>query len=138
MNRKELTTAVAAKLEKIRRSLHYSTPVMADKLGLSRGSYKRNEKGETIPDTFSLYLFGCNLNISLDWLLRDRGPMYCPGTVPDRETGEKSPASHPVGSDVNELLTHMERIPLLHHEVMTVFHKFKTEHKDIVEEAMKS
>jgi hypothetical protein len=30
-----------------------------------------------------------------------------------------------------------KRIPLLHHEVMTLFHKFKAEHKDMVAEAMR-
>lgn len=111
---------------------------MADKLGISRGSYKRNEKGETIPETFTLYFLGNSLNISLDWLLRDIDPMYCTGGTPGRKTKEKSSVSHSGGDDVNELLRHMERIPLLHHEVMTVFHKFKAEHKDMIEEAIKN
>jgi hypothetical protein len=38
--------------------------------------------------------------------------------------------------EIKDLLEHMNRIPLLRHEVLVYFYKFKAEHKDIVVEGM--
>jgi transcriptional regulator with XRE-family HTH domain len=132
MKRKDLAKGIAAKLLRIRQSLHYSTSNMAYKIGITRGTYKRNENSETLPDTFALYKMARSLNISLDWLIVNKGTMFYPGKKPAKD----SPSPRPLKDDVTKLLDHMERIPLLHHEVMTLFHKFKAEHKDMVAEAM--
>jgi hypothetical protein len=39
--------------------------------------------------------------------------------------------------EVRELLQHMERIPLLRHEVLSFFYKFKLDYKDLVESSIK-
>ena len=42
------------------------------------------------------------------------------------------------GKDVKELLEHMEHIPLLRHEVLAFFYRFKEEYKEMVETTMKA
>ena len=39
--------------------------------------------------------------------------------------------------EVKELLEHMEHVPLLRHEVLSFFYKFKLENRELVETAMK-
>jgi transcriptional regulator with XRE-family HTH domain len=133
MKRKDLAKQIAVKLLKIRQSLHYSTSNIAYKIGITRGSYRRNENSETLPDTFVLYKMARNLNISLDWLIGNKGTMFYAG----KKAAKDSSSLQLLQDDVTELLDHMERIPLLHHEVMTLFHKFKAERKDMVAEAMR-
>ena len=39
---------------------------------------------------------------------------------------------------MDELMEHMKHIPLLRHEVLVLFYKFKEDHKEMVDIAMKT
>jgi hypothetical protein len=50
----------------------------------------------------------------------------------------KEPGAPPAQTDeINELLDHMEKIPLLRHEVLVFFLKFKDKNKEMVANAFK-
>lgn len=146
MNMKDLTKEVAYKMRKIRQSLKCSNSQMAAKLGVERSTYNRNEEGRTLPGISTLLKLGNYYDISLDWLLRNKGPMYCKEKIVEKEKEVKIEEPKPdpfakvletLGDEAKELLEHMERIPLLRYEVLVLFHKFKEERKEMVERAMK-
>jgi transcriptional regulator with XRE-family HTH domain len=144
MDRKELTQEIAIKLLKLRKSLNYTTVDMAQKLGIKRGSYVRNEQSLTIPDTMSLYRLAINLDLSLDWLLLDRGTRFYKEKVPAKKDFSTPSTSLSVSlekdrlsAEIMELIEHMENVPMLRHEILTQFHKFKEAHPEIIEREMK-
>ncbi len=160
MNRKDLLKDIGYKLKKIREALNYSSPDMASRFGVVRSSYLRNESGQTCPDIQTMRILGTAFDVSLDWLICDKGPMYYREKEPSRtqpekpvekivdpqvpqtglQTGLETKPSleipDTVPEDIRELLEHMKRIPLLRYQILAAFHKFKAEYKDMVSTAM--
>lgn len=162
MKRKELVIDVAHKLRKVRISQNLTASQMAEKLALHPSTYKRNEKNETSPDILSLFNLGNKMNVSLDWLICDKGemiykekveieeeipqpePVLEPGELPgaqevleipenpEEEKTEQLP--DPLRQDVRELVEAMEQIPLLRYEVLVLYHKFKLGNKELFAE----
>jgi len=139
MDKKKLLKQIGQKLQEIRQPLNHSHSAMADSIGINRSSYFRYENGETTPQVTSLYKLGSKYGISLDWLIMDRGPMYCNGKESGRtkEVIQKIPHIPETSRQVSELLEHMERIPLLRYEILAHFYSFKEDRKEVVETAMK-
>lgn len=144
MTRKELVEEISKRLTQIRESLNYNRRQMAKAMGSSESSYYKNEQALTSPDLRYYYSLAHRFNISLDWLIMGRGEMLYKEPAPEPEpTGEEIPKEEPVlmndglRQDVKELLDHMEHIPMLRYEVLSLFQHFKADHKEIVEEAMK-
>lgn len=133
MDRKKLMREIGEKLRNIRNSLNLRNFQMADSLGIYRTSYYRNELGETAPQLSGLYQLGKLYDISMDWLILDRGPKY----YKEKEilkTGEIVKQSEPIppiayDRDVKQLLDYMENVPLFRHEVLVMFYKFKEQYK---------
>ena len=141
MTRKELIRIVAEKLERIRNTHKYSTSGMANKLGVTRSTYNRNIRGISLPDVFSLYCLGERLNISLDWLLREKGPMYFteerPVKIVEKEVEKKEGKKEPpkpyvlppifqdLEDDLKELFEAMQRSSQLRYDILAYFLKLK-------------
>lgn len=149
---KDLTKDVGIKMRKLRQSLKLSNSRMAARLNVSRGTYSRNEEGKSMPGVATLIKLNKDYNISLEWLLLNKGPMYYlkepseseKEETPPEEIKEEPPEPHPairllesLGSESEELLEHMDRIPLLRHKVMVLFHTFKEDRKEMIERTMK-
>lgn len=134
MSRSDFAKETGAKLKKIRNENHLTMNDMAAKLNLNRGTYSRNENGLTIPSYFTLYRLGNDFEISLDWFVLDKAPMYF--GEEEEETMSPLPLPLPHAADINELLDHMEKIPLLRYEILAQFHRFKEEHPSLVQNSM--
>lgn len=162
MKRKELVIDVAHKLRTVRLSQNLTVSQMAGRLALHPSTYKRNEKSKTSPDLLSLYTLAERMDVSLDWLICDRGEMLytekeeikeeIPQPEPAPDTGELTGAEEapeipeepeeeeieqspdPQREDVREVLEAMEQIPLLRYEVLVLYHKFKKENKEMFTE----
>lgn len=148
MNRKNTDNKTGKKIEKIRLSLDYSTSQMAKKINLHNVTYNRIEKGKSIPSFNTLRHLGNNLDVSLDWLICDKGEMFFPEkndptktpqpqqTTQDttQETGGErinyNNIPEPQREDVKELLEHMENNPRLRYEILAQFYRFKEEKKE--------
>ncbi len=135
MDKKTIMREIGYKLKKLRESLRYRIFEMADYLGNERTSYTRYELGQTPPKLMTLYKVAEKFDISLDWLIRNKGPMYFKQKQGNQTEPPPTPADAPP-DDIKELLDHMQDIPLLRYEVLTMFHKFKEKNKDMVEQAM--
>jgi len=144
MSRKDLLKDIGYRLKKIREALNNSGPQMASEFGVMRSSYLRNETGKTCPGIITMQILGNRFNISLDWLICEKGPMYYREKEKKQQELSKTvlevkPAPETLDSlpgDIRELLEHMKRIPLLRYETLASFHKFKEEYKEMVSAAM--
>ena len=130
---------------------------MATYFGLKRTSYSKYETGETSPNYLVLEKLGNDFDVSLDWLVCGKGPMI----FKEKTTGETANAQpeeeikqvedeapqtprpprqeqeeKPFSREHRELVEHMEKIPVLHYEVMGFYHRFKIDNKELVETAM--
>jgi transcriptional regulator with XRE-family HTH domain len=139
MNRdrdESLLKEMGNKLRQLRQNLKETRSQMADRLGIWRSTYIRNENGET-PISYKTMISLVNrFGVSLDWMVLNKGPMY----YKEKEVKNEQPPN-PLDSlnpDFKELIEHMERIPMLKHEMLLSFCKFKEDRKDLVEAAMKS
>ncbi len=136
MDIKSLKNTLSRRLIELRQSLHYSTRKMGEYFRVSATTYHRYEQGKMLPSFPGLYSAAEKLGISLDWLVCSKGPVY----YEDKEKKDslQNLLSNTSTEEISDLLEHMNRIPLLRHEVFTCFYKFKTDHKELVAEGMKS
>ena len=129
MDIKSLNRSLSTKLIELRQSLHYSTNQMAEYVKVSSITYHRYEQGKMLPGFTALYSAAKKLGISLDWLVCNKGPVYYKEIEKKNQVEEKN-------ENPQDLLEHMNRVPLLRHELLAYFYKFKAEHKDMMVEGM--
>ncbi len=67
---------LAQKMKAIRTGLNLDKPQMSRRLGMSTSAYHRYESGERYPGTAVLRILAEELNISINWLLFNKGEKY--------------------------------------------------------------
>lgn len=139
MNRTSLLKDFSNKILKYRESSGYSKKTMAGYFGVSSVNYKRYEEAMIFPTFWGLYYLAMKTGISLDWLVCDRGPTYYKEEEEKKAQPVKEAKPQSTGEimdeEIKDLVEHMERIPLLRHEILVSFYTFKEKHKKMVEEA---
>lgn len=143
MDRKNLLIEIGYKIRKVREALKLKNSELADDIGFNRSSINRYESGKTPPGIKTLYRLGEKFNISLDWLICNKGEMFYKEMVvnePQKETIDvplppPQPTLDSLPGDIRELLEHMERIPLLRYKILTHFLEFKGQNKELVANA---
>lgn len=143
MDKKNLLIDIGYKLRKVREALKLRNSELADHIRFNRSSFNRYESGKTPPGIITLFSLGKKFNISLDWLICNKGEMFYKEKVVSESKKEtlEIPAPSPqlildsLSGDIRELLEHMERIPLLRYEILTYFLKFKDQNKELVASA---
>ena len=116
------------RLRQLRTHLNYSPREMAARLGIQTSPYYKNENGDTLPGSDSLYRLHQDFGISLDWLFFNYGPMY----YRERQSAEETEKPEPVTGapptweermpGVQEMLQHMEQDPLLRHRILLYYY----------------
>lgn len=136
----EFAKAIGDKMEKVRKNNNISVTNMAAALNINRITYVRNSIGRAIPNIYTLYNLGKRFGISLDWFLLDEEPMLRSEKIVEKEVEAVplQPQTPPLLPDIKELLDHMDKIPLLRHEILAQFYRFKEENQTLVEKAMKA
>jgi len=120
---------VGERLAKVRRQLNYSRQEMARMLGLNHSGYSKNESGETFPGVNTLSLLQKNFDISMDWLIFNKGPMVFKDKPPlEKQTLDFVSQSQELG----ELMKSLEQDPQLKHEILAYFYQYKSKknHRD--------
>lgn len=113
------------RLKSIRDEHRYTRREMAEKLGLSRSNYYKNECGVSLPKLDTFYRLHNDFDISIDWFLfgglpkhnKDKQPLPAPEKKPGGLENELA--------DARELLDAMAQDPVLRHEVLLNFYKYK-------------
>jgi transcriptional regulator with XRE-family HTH domain len=121
--RKKLQS-IGERLKSIRNHHNFSLSNMFSHLGVTRDTYYKNEKGETLPGLSSLEILHRNFDISMDWFLFNSGPMNFSEKIHQKE----SPIfKENFSSEISDMITTMEKEPILMHEMLTLFYKYKKE-----------
>ncbi|MCP5108961.1 MAG: helix-turn-helix transcriptional regulator [bacterium] len=160
MNKNKLLRAVGLKLKVLREQWRYERKKMADYLGITRVGYSNNEKGVSFPGIKTLFLLAEEHDISMDWLIFNKGPMNFKEKekmktmenelAKEREVVgklrvekerlekelEAKNAVMDMTPEMKELMEYMKQIPFLYHEVLAGFQEFKWEKKELIEAAM--
>jgi transcriptional regulator with XRE-family HTH domain len=133
MNKKDaLKKEVGFRLKKIREKLSFSQDRMASFIETGRTNYSKYENGEVFPNYLALQKMCANQDVSLDWLICEKGSMF----FKDKEDILQQVEAHaekPIKDEYLELFSKMEQIPLLYYEVMAYYQRFKLEHKELLE-----
>lgn len=111
---------IGRRLRRVRKQLNYSLGEMAGNLKVSKSGYYKNEKGITFPGVLTLDHLQWAYDISMDWLIFNKGPVFYKEKLP-----EHSPEPLEVSPDVREMLEHMSRDRLLEHEVLAFYYRYK-------------
>lgn len=138
-DKKRLVKEVGVRLKELREALQLKQDRMASHFGTARTNYTKNENGETLPNIHALNVLAGLFDVSLDWLLCGKGPMFYKEKgeqAGDRETQEAF-GSQMAMKDVRDLMEDMDCIPLLRYEVLSFYYRFKRDNKELVEETMK-
>lgn len=131
---------IAPRLRLLRKKLGYTQNDMAGRIGVSAGGYKKYEIGQRLLSMTVQFRLVKEFNISLDWLLLGRGPMYgsdkqpnlelqkevesLQGQISEMELREKrNRESYP--KEMWDLMEAMNRDEVLYHEVLAHFKRYQ-------------
>lgn len=131
--KKELREAVATRLKKVREILGFTQERMVTFFGVQRSTYTRNERGDTFPGYPILLKLATRFDISLDWLVCGKGPMIFKEKAAARRGSAVETDIKELLPEHRELVLAMEKVPVLHHEVLAFFQRFKMENKVLME-----
>ncbi|MGE5342093.1 MAG: helix-turn-helix domain-containing protein [Candidatus Omnitrophota bacterium] len=129
-NRAELRKTIAARLKTIRRERDMTQDQFVSAFDIGRANYSRCETGEIFPNCLVLYQLCTEFDISLNWLIGDVGPMHI-NDLPERDQDRERE------EDIELLIRHLDRIPVLYHRVMALFQEFLIQNRDMVRDVMK-
>jgi len=108
--------------------LGLSQDELGAKLGLKKGALGKHEREECFPTRKMLKTLAFDYNVSMDYLLCNRGTLFY-----EKEKVEKNETEFKMDVEENELFSLMRRLPLVRHSVMSYFHRFKIDNRDILE-----
>ena len=121
----DFVALVSQRIALIREELQLTRREMASKLGLHYATYYKNEVGFFLPCLDTLAHLHNDFDISVDWILfgsepmhnKDKQPIIAPDTVTRRLENK--------ATDVKGLLNEMDQDPMLMHEIILYYYKYK-------------
>ncbi len=139
--KKEFLQETAIRLRKVRKHLRFTRTQMAERFGLGPNAYRKMESGESFFSGQTLERLFFDYNISMDWLLFNKGTMFrqdLEQVEPMRqqltvnkerlEELEKETAGlPPLTEDIKQMLIRMDKNPKIYHEIMLTFHRVNEE-----------
>ncbi len=117
---------VGWRLREIRNRLNMSQEEFGQVLGLKRSSLGRHERDECFPTGKMLSILVNKYNISMDYLLCNRGSLF----YKERE------GKNIMDEEIKEMLGLMSKVPLIRHSVMSYYQRFKLENQDLIEKEL--
>ncbi|MCP5102815.1 MAG: helix-turn-helix transcriptional regulator [bacterium] len=120
-----LLQGAGLRLREVREQLRFSPVEMAARMGIKAGSYYKNENGETFPGLRTLARLQKDFDISMDWLIFNKGPMNFKEKQLEKKGETKTPGIEKNTQEMKELFNQMEQDPRLRHEVLAYFYKYQ-------------
>ncbi len=137
-NKTKLLSAspIAGRLRMVRRHFGYSQNKMAQSLGCSRETYRKNERGYYLLTIDTLAALYEKLGVSIEWLLFNRGPMLRDKGIKKSELKLETQADMSFPDELDEMISMMKNVPFLRYAVMGYYQKFKLENKHTILQAL--
>jgi transcriptional regulator with XRE-family HTH domain len=109
----------------VRSALKMTQQELADELDLVRASVAKHERGETFPGPGILNLLATRYDVSMDYLIADKGPVFFKKKKPvDIDEDKKT-------REIQEMIDYMLEVPFFYHKVLGFYHQFKYDHPDL-------
>lgn len=125
-----LLQGAGLRLRKVRDQLRFSRVEMAARMGIKPVGYYKNENGETFPGLRSLDRLQKDFDISMDWFIFNKGPMYYKEKQPEKKEEPEVSGAAAMTPEMKELFHQMERDPRLRHELLAYYYKYKEKKAD--------
>jgi transcriptional regulator with XRE-family HTH domain len=122
---------VGERLRKLRKRLGLTQARMAALVNIKTMALNRQERGLNYPSAVTLHQMAAQFDVSLDWLLCNRGSMFRGKTE-----SQKNKSSDMFEREVEELIYLMKHIPLVRHSVMGYFQKFKIDNQAFIDQEL--
>ncbi len=123
--KKRFRKDVGVRLRETRHKLGLSQDALGKTLGLTHSTIARYELGTRIMTPEILALLNERFNLSLDWLLCDKGTMFL-----ERENTMEA-AADASEMEEKEMVENMIRFPLLMQLMLAHYRKFKKKYMDV-------
>jgi transcriptional regulator with XRE-family HTH domain len=142
MRRHKNLSGVASRMRILRKQNKLTVQQMASQLGKGPNGYRKYERGEYFPPLQVQVYLSENFDISLDWLLLNKGPMLRSevekalqeNKQPKAEKMEEKTGPEPevppdavivTSPEIKELLQYMEENPLFKFQLLGHFYRHK-------------
>lgn len=117
---------IGARLREIRKRLNLTQDQFGAKFGLKRSAMGKHERGECSPTIKMLNTLAFQYNVSMDYLLCGRGQLFYKKDEADNEPQLK------LDKEMKEMVSLVNRLPLVRHTIMGYFQRFKIENRDLI------
>jgi transcriptional regulator with XRE-family HTH domain len=145
-------SGIASRLKLLRSKLGYTQAEMGGRIGVSAGGYRKYEVGQRLPALPVQHRLVKEFDLSMDWLLFNKGPMYNKDKSPDTEIERRTlqlkqqleqaqlrrqdmEAAHKkeledlsarfhLPPELQELIDYMKKDDVLYHEILAYFKRF--------------
>jgi len=129
--KQQLKKQIGLRVRKVRKALGYTQIQMVAFFDIGRANYSRIEKGEIFPTATILNVLHKEFNVSLDWLISNEGEMF--NGERQKKAGLKNRQFGKHTEEVNDLLFHMEKLPMLRYAVLSFFIEYKVKNQEIIQ-----
>lgn len=128
----KLKKEIGVKVRQIRKGVHYTQEQMVQHFDCGRANYSRIEKGEVFPNPTMMKALREDFQVSLHWLICNEGEMK------EQDEGKKlltikPPADPQEAAEIEELLFHLDSVPLVKHAVLGFFLEYKGKNRALIE-----
>ncbi|MCP5103353.1 MAG: helix-turn-helix domain-containing protein [bacterium] len=130
--KRKLRISMGNRLKQLRKSMELSRNKMAAMINVNPTTLLRNEDGSSFPEYSTLSKLAETFDVSMDWLLCNKGPMLYKKKIEDENYDPM--ANHDcmdaLPNEYRELLENMDELPVLRYEILLHFRKYLQENKD--------
>jgi transcriptional regulator with XRE-family HTH domain len=130
-----LKEEIGGRVRKVRSRLGLSQQRMATLLDMAKISLNRIERGLNYPSALTLTRLAKQFDVSIDWLLCNRGSMF-PAKEKSKNESDEGKSSGLFERDVEELVNLMRRSPLVRYSMMDHFQRFKMENQAFIDKEL--
>lgn len=132
--KQQLRKEIGMRIRKIRKVLSYTQTQMVSFFDIGRANYSRIEKGEIFPTATILNTLRKEFHVSLDWLITNEGEMFLPQKQKKEERKRLNFGKY--NEEINDLLFHMEKVPMLRHAVLGFFLEYRLKNHHIIQQVL--
>lgn len=133
--KQQLRSEIGMKMREIRKALGYTQVQMVSFFDIGRANYSRIEKGEIFPTPTILNTLCREFHVSLDWLIANEGEMFIQQSQEQDAKKILEPGKY--SKEVSDLLSHIEKVPMIRHAILGFFLEYKQKNQGIIQEILK-
>ena len=116
-NERKTIGGTGQRLRLIRKQFQLTREEMSARLGIKIKSYYKNENNETLPSFKSLHRLQKDFDVSMDWFIFNKGPMFLKEKQAEINTEKVETKVENISPELQGLMDEMEQDPRLRHEI---------------------